>query len=105
MFSSYCTFHPASDKTLIDIRDACARPGTVCAIFDVSGMPSMSRLHLCVDLSFDLSGILIVIGFLAHCTLFTGVPGRKKCPVAPASTVASLLVILVIDVEYDISVF
>ena len=74
---------------LIEMRDACVRPGTIFTSFACYGMPSMSRSHLCVDLSLDLSGILIVIGFLAHCTLFTGVPGRIKCPVSPASSITS----------------
>ena len=63
--------------TLVDIRDAWVRPGMVWARFAFSGIPAMSRLHVCVDLSFDHSGRLIDIGLLAGCTFFTGVPGRK----------------------------
>ena len=76
----------------------------MCAIFDVSGIPSMSRLHVCVDLSLDLSGRLIEIDLISGCKFFTGVPGRKKCHVAPASGIAPLFFIFVIDVYYAVSV-
>ena len=64
MFSLYCTFHPALHNTLIKIRDACHRPGIVCSRFSVYGIPSMSRLHVYVDLSLDPSGRLIDIGLI-----------------------------------------
>ena len=73
----YFNLHLALHRTLIDIRDAWARHGTVLAHFSFSGIPVMSRLHVCVDLSFYPSGRLIEIGLLAGCTFFTGVPGRK----------------------------
>ena len=93
MFSSYCSLHPASHSKLIDIMDAWDRPGTMWACFDFSEIISMSRLHVCVDLSFDPSGRLTDIDFLAGCTLFPGFPGRTKCPVAPVSDMAYCLII------------
>ena len=104
MFSSYCHLYPASHNTLIEIGDVCARPGTIYASFSSSGVPSMSRSHVCVDLSLDPSGRLIEIGFFAGCKLFTGLPGRKKITVAPASAIASLFVIFIRDVRYDVSI-
>ena len=98
MFSSYCTLHPALHRKLIDIRDVWARPGTMWAHFVSSGMPSMSRLHVCLYLSSDLSGRLMDICLLAYFTLFTVFPGRKKYPVFPASAMASCFVICIIDV-------
>ena len=98
MFSLYCTLHPALHRTLIDIMDAWARPGTMCSRFAFSGIPAMSMLHVCVDLSLDPSMRLTEIYLLAGCTFFTGVPGRKKCPVDSASTMASCLIIFIIDV-------
>ena len=68
-------------------------------------MTAMSRLHVCVDLSLDPSGKLIEIGLLAGCTFVTGVPGRTKFPVAPASATASCLVIYIIYVEYAVSIY
>ena len=53
----------------------------------------MSRLHVCVELCLDPSDILMEICLLDGCTLFTGVPGRTKCLVAPVSAMASCLVI------------
>ena len=70
------------------------------ARFYLSGMPAMSRLHMCVDLSVDLSGRLTEIGFIAGCTFFTGVLGRTKYPVAPESDMASFLAICIIDIDY-----
>ena len=58
------------------------------ARFSFFFMPEMSQLHVCVDLSFDLSGRLMEIYFLAGCTFFTGVSGGKKCLVSSASTMA-----------------
>ena len=68
-------------------------------------MPSVSRLPVCVDLSLDPSGILMEIGLLDGCIFFTGVPGSKEYPVAPVSAMASCLIICIIDVEYDVSIF
>ena len=104
MFSSYCTLHSTSHNTLVDMMDAWARPGTMWAHFDFSGMSSMSRLHVCVDLSLDPSGRLMEIGFLAGCRFFTGVPCKTKCSVAPESITTSCLVICMIDVEYYVSI-
>ena len=89
---------------MIEIRDAYARPGTVCSRFSVSGMPSMSRLHVCVDLSLDLPEILIEIGLIAGCKLFTGVPGSKKCTVDPEYSIYSLFFIFMRYVEYAVSI-
>ena len=93
MFSLYFSLHTASHRKMIDIRYAWARPGTMWACFSFSGMPSMSRLHVFIDLGLDPSGILMEIGFLAGSTFFTGVTGSKKYPVAPASALTSCLVI------------
>ena len=56
---------------LIDTRDVWMRPGTISARFSFSGMTEMYRLHVCVDLSLDLSGILMEIGLLAGCTYWS----------------------------------
>ena len=77
----------------------------MCARFYGPGMTSISRLHVCLDLSLDPSRIFIVIGLMAGCKFFTVVPVRKKCPVAPASAMASLLVIFMINLEYSVSIY
>ena len=92
-------------KTLVDIRDMCARPGTMCARFFVSGINSRYRLHVFIDLSLDPSGILTVMDLISDCKFFTGIPGRTKFTVATASDIASLLVIFMINVEYALSIF
>ena len=65
---------------LVEMRYACASTGTICASFACSGMPSMFRSHVCIDLSFDPYGRLIEIGLSAGCKFFTGVPGRDNSP-------------------------
>ena len=82
----------------------CTRPGTICENFACSGIPSISRSHVCIDLSLDLSGRFIEIGLSAGCNCFTGVPGRSKYPVAPTSAIASLCVIYISNVEYGVSI-
>ena len=84
--------------------DACARSGTICAIFACSGMPQMSSSHVCADLSLDPSGRFIEIYLIAGYKYFTGVPKRIKYPVAPASDIASLFVIFIRDAEYAASI-
>ena len=67
-------------------------------------MPSMSRSHVCVELSLDFPGRLIYIGLISGCKLFTGVPGRKTFPVAPASDISSLFFVFISIVEYAVSI-
>ena len=104
MSSSCCTLHPLSNRMLIDISDAWESPVTVCAHFSFYVMTEMSRLHVCVDLSFYPFARLTEIGLIAGLTLFTGVPGRKKFPVALVSVMASCLGIFIIDVDYAVSI-
>ena len=103
--SSYCTLHPVSNRKLIDISDAWAKPGTMCSRVAFYGMSAMSRLHACVYLSFYSYGILMEIYFLSGCIFFTGVPGSTKCPVAPVSAMSYCLDICIIDVEYYVYIY
>ena len=77
----------------------------MCERFASYGIPAMSRLQVCVDFSFDPSGIFIEICVIAGCTFFTGVPGRKKCPVDPVSTMVSCLDSCISGVENAVSIF
>ena len=98
------SLHTALHRTLIDIRYVWARPGTICEFFAFYGNASVSRLNVDVYLILHQSGRLMEIDFLAGCTFVTGVPGKKTFLVAPASTMASCLVICIIDVDYALSV-
>ena len=69
----------------------------MCARFAFSGMPAMSRLHVCVDLSFDPSKRLTEIGLLGGCIFFIRVPGNTKCTVYLVSAMASCLDICITD--------
>ena len=64
----------------------------------------MSSSHMCVEMILYPCGRLIKIGLVSGCKTFTGVPGRTKCPVAPASAIASLFVIFSSDVGYAASI-
>ena len=82
------TLNPALHNTLIDIGDACAKPGTMWAPFESFGSHGMSRFQVCVDVRQSPSGRFILRGFRASSMFVTGVPGRTKWPVAPASATA-----------------
>ena len=58
----------------------------------------MFKRQVWVDLMCSPSGRLMMRGFLAGCMSNTGAPGRTKCPVAPASDIASSTAICIFDV-------
>ena len=76
----------------------------MCARFAFPSIPAMSRLNVYVEPSFDMSRILTEIGLLADYTFFTEVPGRKKCSLAPVSTMEYCLDICITDVEFAVSI-
>ena len=57
---------------------------------------------MCVELNLDPSGRFIEIGLMAGCKFFTSVLGRIVFPIAPASAIASLFFIFMINVGYDV---
>ena len=61
-------------------------------------------VHTYVDISLYPLRRMIKIGFISGFNFFTDVPGRTKCPAAPASEIASILVIFNTDVEYAVSI-
>ena len=87
------TLHTASHNILMDIIDACARPGTMCAYFASFGSHGISSVQVCVDVRQYPSGRFILSGCRAIFMFVTGVPGKKKWPVAPASTTAMFFAI------------
>ena len=63
------TLHPASHNILMDIRDACAKLGTMRASFASFGSHGMSSLQVCIDVrqppclcGFFGNFIVIVVG-------------------------------------------
>ena len=80
------------------MSDVCAKPGTICALVASSGSQGMFKRQVWVDLMSSPSGRLMMRGFLAGCMSNTGAPGRTKCPVAPASAIASSTAICILDV-------
>ena len=87
------TLHPASHNILMDISDACAKPGTMWASFASCGRHGMSSVQVCVDVSHSTSGRFILSGCRAIFMFVTGVPGQTKWPVAPASATAMFFAI------------
>ena len=81
------TLHPASLNILMGIRYACAKPGKMWASFASLGSHGMSSFQVCVIVSQSPSGRFILRGCHDTFTFVTGVPGRTKWPVGPASTV------------------
>ena len=82
------TLHPESHNILMDISDACARPGMMCAYFASFGSHGMSSVQVCVDVRKSPSGSFILIRCRDIFMFVTGVPGKTKWPVAPASATA-----------------
>ena len=82
------TLHPASHNIMMDISDACDKPGTMWASFASFGSHGISSVQVCVDVRQSPSGRFNFSGYCAIFTFVTGVPGRKKWPVAPASAPA-----------------
>ena len=79
------TLHPASHNIFMDISDACAKPGMMWACFASFGSHGISSVQVCVDVRQSLSGRFILSGCRAIFMFVTGVPGKTKWPVAPAS--------------------
>ena len=90
LFLSNIALDPCLQSCFMDISDAWASPGTICATFIACGIHGKSKLHVCVEYIFSPSGELICIGLVAFCLFFTFVLGRKRCPVAPDSAIAVL---------------
>ena len=87
------TLHPASHNILMEISDACARLGTMCASFASFGSHGMSSVQVCVDVRQSPSGRFILSGCRAIFMFVTGVTGKRKWPVTPASATAMFFVI------------
>ena len=86
--------HPASQNFLVDINDACANPGTICASVTWFGSHGVSRLQVCVDVMFLPFGIVMLIGLSVTCKFVTGAPSTRKRPVVPESEISYSVAIL-----------
>ena len=82
------TLHPALQNFRVDIREAFAIPGTMCASVIDGGNHGISRLHVWVDFSFVPLGMAMVMGRVAICLFTTGAPSMMKWLVAPESETA-----------------
>ncbi len=69
------------------------------------GSHGIASSHVCVDLTCTPSGRFIVSSLLAGWMFSTGVPGRTKCPMAPALAIAWSTTIFILDVLSTISKF
>lgn len=91
--ASKLTVYPASQNFAVARREACARPGTMCALVASWRSHGMSTLHVCVDLRVAPSGSVIVIGWRSSCLLMTWAPSIMKWLVAPESLSAVAVVL------------
>ena len=82
---SNMTLHPASQNFLVEISEACDRPGTIWASVITPGSQGMSKLQVWVELIVLPLGSLILIGFVAILLFTTCAPSTRKWPVAPES--------------------
>ena len=92
----------------VDIRYACANPGTICASVIILGSHGISILYVCVHFIVLPFGREILIGNLDGCLLTTGATSIRKCPVPPESekshsTYRFIFGILILVVEIGIS--
>ena len=78
---------PALHNSWMPKRDATISFGTICPVTTV-GRPGIKILQMWVDMTFDLSGKLIVEGLVATHLLTTGVPSMMKIVVAPVLAMA-----------------
>ena len=77
----------------MDIRNACAKPGTMWASFAFFLSYGISSVQVYVDVRKSPSGRFIFSGCRAIFTFVTGVPGKTKWPVTPASATAMFFAI------------
>ena len=92
--------HPASQKFLVEINEACANPGTICASVTWFGSYGMSKSYVCVDVILLSFGIVTLIGLSSTCKFVTGAPSTRKWPVAPESEMAYSIAILSLSALY-----
>ena len=98
--ASYSTLHPASHRIVIYIytKHVWASPGTIWALVAASGSQEISIWRVCIYFICFPYGNLMHRGFFAGLIFLIGVPGRTKCPVAPASAMAISTDILMLGV-------
>ena len=89
--------HPAFNNVLMDNREVCDNNGTMLSTFYFSGSHDTFMRHVCVDVSFLLSGRFMTSRFVAGLILETTVTGRKKFPVDIASDMAWYTLILMLE--------
>ena len=72
------TLYPAAQNFLVEIRDECDKPGTMCASVTWLGSHGMSKLHVWVNcIRFPL-GSRMCIGFWVGVMLIAGDPLTRK---------------------------
>ena len=72
------TRHPALHNTLMEMREECFNPGTICADLAFGGRDVISSSQVCVDLMIFPSGREISNGSFVGLMFFTGACGIKK---------------------------
>ena len=102
---SYVTLQPTLHNILVDIKDIRARPGTTCSCVAALESHGGSKLPVFVYCIIFPSGRCMTRVRVAGLIFLSGDPGRKQFPVAPASLMAWLTSIFILDVLNRVSSF
>ena len=88
------TVYPASNNTRTPISNAIDKLGTICPLITI-GKPGIVISQQWVDFIFVPLGRLMVSGLVVRRLLSTGVPSMMKMAVAPVSTIACDVAIVI----------
>ena len=79
------TVQPTVVSSLMAMKDALVRPGTICALCATGGRFGRSNSPSCVDSNCLPFGMLMQRGVCVLHLFFNGVSTLMRCPVAPTS--------------------
>ena len=97
LYLSYDTLNTELNKIFMDNKEVWARPGTTCACMADFGSHVRSKFPVYVDCSVLPSGRFMTRGRVSGLILLSEAPGRINPPVAPASKMALLASIFILD--------
>lgn len=83
------TVYPASQRRLVEMREAVVRPGTTWAVIASGDKPGKFSVAMCVDRSVFPSGRVTVMGAGSGRLFSTGAVSVTKWLVAPESLMAN----------------
>ena len=97
------TLQPASHNILMEPKYVWYSRGATCDCVDALGVHGRSNFPVCLYFSVLTSSICMTRGRVDGLILLSGYPGRIKSPVDPASAIAWLRSIFILDVLNKVS--